>query len=89
MSNPAIKEFRILPQPMPLNDFIMRGAGLGYDSRADTYKFVRFGCDVAQNTIAEMYNMRSNSWREIGIDLGIDGEWIALQRRSLLGYTEF
>ncbi|PON47172.1 F-box associated domain [Trema orientale] len=44
LCNPAIMEYKALPEPCHSEyDFVTLGVGLGYDSRANDYKVVKFG----------------------------------------------
>ncbi|PON39064.1 F-box domain containing protein [Parasponia andersonii] len=78
LCNPAINECRTLPKPcLASGDFTVIGVGFGVDPRANDYKVVRFGfesfpieLDDCSKTRAEVYSMGTDSWREIGINLG-------------------
>ncbi|PON77051.1 F-box domain containing protein, partial [Parasponia andersonii] len=80
LCNPAIKEWRSLPKPcLDSGSFEALGVGFGYDSRGNDYKVVRFGLDrFLPDRIeyfkarAELYSLRSDSWREIEIHLELD-----------------
>ncbi|PON47926.1 F-box domain containing protein [Parasponia andersonii] len=75
LCNPAIMEWRTLPKPCLVanSGFSPLRVAFGYDSRGDDYKVVRFGYTKVlggdqkeyYNIRAEVYSMRSESWREI------------------------
>lgn len=66
LHNPATNDFRLLPEPSITGIFITLGFGFGYDSRANDYKIIRFGADRVNRTHrAEVYQLSTNSWREI------------------------
>ncbi|KAF9593249.1 hypothetical protein IFM89_021005 [Coptis chinensis] len=73
--NPATKQYRALPQsPFPpprRNDFNDFGIGFGFDVTTNDYKVVRFFIlfDSPGVTLAEMYNLSTDSWRTI--DTGV------------------
>ncbi|PON47167.1 F-box associated domain, type, partial [Trema orientale] len=83
LCNPAIKECRTLPKTclcLADDGFVRLGMGFNHDSKANDYKFVRFGYDTRlRNEMgnfvkrAEIYSMRKDAWREIGIDLNFVG----------------
>ncbi|KAL5538075.1 hypothetical protein UlMin_043115 [Ulmus minor] len=74
LCNPAIKEFKVLPKPLLLEDYQTIGCGFGYDSYDNDYKVVRifryiyegFG---ATESRAQVYTLGTNSWREIKMDI--------------------
>ncbi|XP_062115241.1 putative F-box protein At3g21120 [Humulus lupulus] len=69
LCNPAIMEFRILPDSVLFDDFGIIGAGFGYDSRANDYKIVRLGVDwLSNNSKAVVYSLATNLWKEIKFD---------------------
>ncbi|PON47168.1 F-box domain containing protein [Trema orientale] len=78
--NPTTKEWRTLSRScLDYDDLTAMGVGFGYDSRANDYKIIRFGHTKFLlgriqhfKTRAEIYSMRSDSWREIGIHLVFD-----------------
>ncbi|KAM6577883.1 hypothetical protein CsatB_029720 [Cannabis sativa] len=72
LSNPAMKNSRVLPEPGLMGRFVLQGVGFGYDSRNNDYKVVRFGRDQSIYPRAEVYSLNSDSWKEIGIDSGTD-----------------
>ncbi|POO00828.1 F-box domain containing protein [Trema orientale] len=80
LCNPAIKEYRTLPESsLTYDGFMSLGLGFNYDSKAKDYKVVKFGYDVRQRsrvesvkTRAEVYSMRNDTWREIGIHFNYD-----------------
>ncbi|PON43744.1 F-box domain containing protein [Trema orientale] len=80
LCNPAINESRILPKPcIERRGFVSLGVVLGYDSRANDYKVVRFGHnrlirDQSESfkIRAEVYSLRSDSWKEIRVQLELD-----------------
>ncbi|CAN0854208.1 F-box/LRR-repeat/kelch-repeat protein At2g27520 [Linum grandiflorum] len=80
--NPATKEKRVLPQSdlfHPVSGIAPKVMlyGLGYDSQTNDYGVVRlfdvrlFDMVDQSVTIAELYSMRSNSWREVDIGTAI------------------
>ncbi|PON36096.1 F-box domain containing protein [Parasponia andersonii] len=67
--NPAVTEFRILPQSMLLDSICIKGGGLGFDSRANDYKLVKFGHDWrSHKSKAVVYRLSTGSWVEIKFD---------------------
>ncbi|PON51469.1 hypothetical protein TorRG33x02_311400, partial [Trema orientale] len=80
LCNPAIMEWRTLPKPcLDNNGFIPLGVVFGYDSRANDYKVVRFEhYRLLRDQVeyfkigAEVYSLRSDSWKEVGIQLELD-----------------
>ncbi|KAL5565986.1 hypothetical protein UlMin_029150 [Ulmus minor] len=69
--NPAIKELRFLPKPC-LGGSFSQGMGFGYDSQANNYKVVKFG-DYNTRKVsarAELYSLKTDTWREIQVPLG-------------------
>lgn len=59
-----------------VRDYIKLGVGFGYDLRANDYKIIRFGlerflcgCREYFKASAEIYSIRNDAWREIGIDI--------------------
>ncbi|PON82000.1 F-box associated interaction domain containing protein [Trema orientale] len=76
--NPAIKEFRVLPEQLFLDTcFCMYGGGLGYDSVRNDYKFVRFGYEFRlKKSRAEIYSLNNDSWRGMKvIGFEINEDW--------------
>ena len=60
------------------DEFMLLAAGFFYDSRANDYKLIRFGFDRLltdtredEEQKADIYSMRTDSWREIGIHLDL------------------
>ena len=72
LTNPAIKSSRILPKPNLVDRFVLQGVGFGYDSISKDYKVVRFGRHESVYPTAEVYSLESDSWKEIGIDSGVE-----------------
>ncbi|PON44103.1 F-box domain containing protein [Trema orientale] len=72
LSNPAMKSSRTLPKPNFVDRFVLQGVGFGYDSVSNDYKVVRFGRDQSLYPKAEVYSLKSDSWKEVGIDSGTD-----------------
>ncbi|XP_062084856.1 F-box/kelch-repeat protein At3g06240-like [Humulus lupulus] len=72
LSNQAMKKSRVLPKPGLMGRFVLQGVGFGYDSGSNDYKVVRFGRDHSLYPRAEVYSLRFDSWKEIGIDSGTD-----------------
>ena len=79
LCNPAINEWRTLPTPcLTYRGFLVQGMGFGYNLKANDFKIVRFGHDRSLDgvdyykTSAEVYSMRSNSWRECEIQFKFD-----------------
>ena len=73
LCNPAIKECRVLQKPCLPYSTIIVGVGFGYDSRANDYKVVKFGFIPypPREFRAEVYSMRTDSWREVAINLKV------------------
>ncbi|KAM6571700.1 hypothetical protein CsatA_015780 [Cannabis sativa] len=71
LCNPVVKQWRNLPKTCLIENISTQGVGFGYDSKSGDYKVVRFGWRKNQlgKVLAEVYSMRSNSWREIGVDI--------------------
>lgn len=72
LCNPALKKSRALPKPNIVDRFVLQGVGFGYDSRSNDYKVVRFGREMTVYPRAELYSLRSDSWKEVKIDSGTD-----------------
>ncbi|KAL5704674.1 hypothetical protein ACHQM5_023065 [Ranunculus cassubicifolius] len=74
--NPATKQFRLLPQSLA-RDFIgenhcVHHHGFGFDVKNNDYKVVRFLLDDRENSSrVDVYNLSSNSWRTIKVDLPV------------------
>ncbi|KAH7846833.1 hypothetical protein Vadar_018674 [Vaccinium darrowii] len=70
LCNPSIKEFRVIPQPSYKNDHFCN-LGFGFDPLQNDYKVVRFAVRSRNFNIkgfdekVEIYNMRTDSWREV------------------------
>ncbi|KAH7846253.1 hypothetical protein Vadar_011751 [Vaccinium darrowii] len=70
LCNPSIKEFRVIPQPSYKNDHFCN-LGFGFDPLQNDYKVVRFAVRSRNLNIkgfdekVEIYNMRTDSWREV------------------------
>lgn len=72
--NPAIKEFKIVPNASPGDDSEARLVGFGYDSRANDYKVVNIKSmdeDRDGPYKAEVFTLSTNSWKEIELNLEI------------------
>ncbi|PON44105.1 F-box domain containing protein [Trema orientale] len=78
--NPTIREFKVLPKTcldrhaLSVGGIVrVLGEGLGYDSKANDYKFIRILHRIRSDEwFAEVYTMSSDSWRGIQIDIKID-----------------
>ncbi|PON36086.1 F-box domain containing protein [Parasponia andersonii] len=69
LCNPSTKKWRLLPDLINRFSFARLGGGLGCDSRDKDYKFVRFGYHLdSKDSIAEIYSLGTDSWREIKFD---------------------
>jgi len=70
LCNPSMKEFRVIPQPSYKNDHFCN-LGFGFDPLKNDYKVVRFAVRSRNFDIkgfdekVEIYNMRTDSWREV------------------------
>ena len=62
--NHAIKEFHRLPQLEIHANILVGGMGLGYDSRGKDFKVIQIGTGVDQITVAEMYSLSTDAWRQ-------------------------
>ncbi|XVF69225.1 hypothetical protein PTKIN_Ptkin11bG0063900 [Pterospermum kingtungense] len=76
--NPSTREFKTLP-PSPLQNLPnlppapFFGLELGFDSKTDDYKVVRFflNCVVSWNYQVELYSLKSDSWKGITLPKAI------------------
>ncbi|XP_057952636.1 F-box/kelch-repeat protein At3g06240-like [Malania oleifera] len=64
--NPATREYKVLPLLQSPNHYSRRyGPGFGFDSKTNDYKIVKFVTYYSEPCKAEVYNLRSDTWREI------------------------
>ncbi|PON99263.1 Galactose oxidase/kelch, beta-propeller [Trema orientale] len=70
--NPATREFKHLPQPLPTEDdhFFVRHIGFtrlsfGYDEHGNDYKLVRIAQPHRKNPSAQVFSLRRSSWRHV------------------------
>ena len=71
LCNPTLKEFKLLRTPCLLPEFVFSACGFGYDSKANDYKYVKLFHHTweFETSRAYVYSLRTDSWREINIDL--------------------
>ncbi|XP_057950711.1 F-box/kelch-repeat protein At3g23880-like [Malania oleifera] len=64
--NPTTREYKVLPLPQYLtHDSRCYGPGFGFDSKTNDYKIVKFVNCYSEPCKAEVYSLRSDTWREI------------------------
>lgn len=66
LCNPALHEFKLIPEPVRPKKFINVGLGFGFDFRANKYKLVRI-IYQKRKFEAEVHTLGSNSWRKIDL----------------------
>ncbi|PON35992.1 F-box domain containing protein [Parasponia andersonii] len=66
--NPAIKEFKIVPNACPHDGHEARAVGFGCDSRGNDYKVVNVKSMDDGPYKAEVFTLSSNSWKEIELN---------------------
>ncbi|GFZ19006.1 hypothetical protein Acr_27g0007450 [Actinidia rufa] len=66
LCNPSMREFRVVPQPPSYEEYMNTG-GYGFDCVTNGYKVVRFGITNPYEQYVEIYDLSTDSWREVDI----------------------